>query len=207
MKYPVRLPNHNLAVDGTNGNGSLLKLLREKKKVSRTEVSRLTQLSTYQVEGLEGRGSQSHLAKIFLYIKALGYKVEDVFNLIESSLHQKEGKLQRGVLGSPLHEIEFERGVKLSTCVETNGTCFGQLQLAAGKTLMRRSLPMGDAILIVVQEGTLIFDALTKETVYKKNHFLVLPGNLPAELSNGDSFVQLSALLFCINSPIQTNGL
>ena len=179
----------------------LLKFLREKKKLSRMELSRLTRLSTYQVEGLEGKGAQSHLARVFLYIKALGYKVEDVVNLMESGFEQKESAFLRGILGKPLHETNFETGIKLLTYLEENGNFLGQLELGVGKVLGKGNFPAGDVLLGVVREGTLVIDLLAKQTVHKKNHFFLFPGSMPVEFSNGDNVCQVSALLFCVTYP------
>jgi hypothetical protein len=62
----------------------LLKHLREKKKISRISVSKITQLSTYQVEGLEGQSTQKIIGRVLLYIKALGYKPNDLIHFMEN---------------------------------------------------------------------------------------------------------------------------
>ena len=114
------------AVEGLTAEVSLLKRLREKKKVSRTKLSRLTQLSTYQVEGLEGRSTQNQIDRILLYIKALGYKVDDVLNLIDLGFHDQEAIYPTGTLAKPQSETCFQEGAKVMTYLHQNGNFFGQ---------------------------------------------------------------------------------
>ncbi len=189
------------SVGGSATEAPLLKLLREKKKISRTKISKLTQLSTYQVEGLEGKNTQNQIDKIILYIRALGYKVDGVLSLMESGFHETEAKFPRGVLGKPKSETSFQDGVKLLTYLQEKGNFFGQLQLAVGKSMARECFPISDVVLGIVREGTLVIDTFVKQTVHKKDHFFVFPGYLPAEFINGDSFTQASALLFSVKYP------
>ena len=96
-------------------NTTTLKILREKKKISRAKISKLTSLSVYQVEGLEGKGVQNQIDKIMLYVRALGYKADDVLNLMDSGCRSTEERHARGMLGTPKSETSFEEGVKLLT--------------------------------------------------------------------------------------------
>jgi hypothetical protein len=190
------------ALSGNVKNGSpVLKVLRERRKVSRTQLSNLTQLSTYQVEGLEGKGTQNQLDKVILYIKALGYRVDDVLNLMDSGLHETEVKFPRGALGKPRSETSFQEGIKLSTYLNLRGNFLGLLELAVGKKLGVDNIPESDLVLGIVREGILVIDIFVKQTVYKKDSFFILPGNLAAEFLNGDSFTRTSILLFTVKHP------
>ena len=198
MKYPDLIRTEK-TIEEAGAKVPLLKMLREKKKISRTKLSKLTQLSTYQVEGLEGKGAQSLLSRTFLYINALGYNINDVLSLIDA--REKQTVFPRGTLMAPRCETNFREGVKFLTYLQENGLFFGQLQLAVGKGLGRENFPAGDIVLGLVREGTLVIDMLMKQTVYKKDHFFVLPGRLSADCVNGDSFVPVSALIFSIKYP------
>lgn len=187
---------------GVKENGDeapLLRFLREKKKVSRAKLSKLTQLSTYQVEGLEGKCTENMLSRVFLCINALGYNINDVLNLIGTG--GQKSVFPRGIITAPRSEINFKEGVKLLTYFHENGNFLCQLQLAVGKNLGRQNFPAGDIVLGIVLEGTLVIDMLAKQTVYKKDHFFILPGNAPADFINGDSFTQASSLLFSVKFP------
>ena len=177
----------------------LLKVLREKKKFSRTKISKLTQLTTYQVEGLEGKTTENLLSRTFLYINALGYNVNDVLRMID--LGEKRSIFPKGTLTNPRSETNFGEGVKFLTYFYENGSLFGQLQLAVGKNLGRENFQAADMVLGIVREGTLVIDMIAKQTVHKKDHFFVLPGNTPVDFLNGDSFTQVSALLFSVKFP------
>ena len=201
MKQQLLMAPSNRAAGETDKGTSFLKHLREKKKVSRTKLSRLTQLSTYQVEGLEGKGTQNILSKIFLCTKALGYKTNDVLNLIESGYREKEAFCSAGMLGRPRSETLFQDGVKLLNYLQENGSYFGQLQLAVGKSLAREHVPSGDIVLGIVREGTLVIDVLASQSVHKKDQFFVLPGSLPVHFINGDGYAQASALIFSVRHP------
>lgn len=189
------------AIEAAPTRSSLLKALREKKRMSRSQISKMTRLSTYQVEGLEGEGTKNFLRKFFVYVKALGYKAEDVFKLIESDGHEKTAMFLGGMIGKPVSEMAFEEGVKLLTYLRWDGCFFGQLQLAPGKRLKKESFPAGDRVFGIVCEGTVLIDTLIKQAVYKKDHFFALPGDLPAELINSDPYSQVSILLYSIEYP------
>ncbi len=184
-------------LEETPDNASLLKLLREKKKISRSELSKRTQLTTYQVEGLEGKGAENLLLRILSCVKALGYKADDVLRLIEYG-SGKYSLGEKGTLEKPQHETNFREGVKLLTYFQETGSFFGQLRLAPGKNLNKKQLPPSDIVFGIMYEGVLLIDLLVKQTVYKKNQFFVLPANLPIEFLNPDAYAQTSVLLFCI---------
>ena len=179
----------------------LLKALREQKRISRRQISKLTRLSTYQVEGLEGEGTKNFLNKFFTYVKALGYRAEDVFRLIESDYHGEETLVSAGALGKPLSEVIFEDGVKFLTYLRQSGCYFGQLQLAPGKQLRRGFFPASDRVFGIVCEGTVVIDTMVKQSVHKKDHFFGFAGNIPAEFINGDPYIQTSVLLYLIEYP------
>ena len=201
MKQTVSIVQSNEATRVEGKGTSFLKHLREKKKVSRTKLSKLTQLSTYQVEGLEGKGTQSVLSKIFLCTKALGYKTHDIMNLMEFGCREKETVCSKGMIGKPRSETIFQEGVKLLNYMQENGNYLGQLQLGVGKSLKREHFPTGDIVFGIVREGTLVVDILVTQSVHKKDQFFVLPGGLPAQFSNGDNYTQLSALIFSVSHP------
>ncbi len=181
---------------------SLLKFLREKKKISRTQLSRLTQLSTYQVEGLEGKGAQNLLDKFFSCTQALGYRPGDVSNVMASAYRKTGTGISKGILTKPLSETNFHNGAKISTYVHGKESFFGLLELGVGKNISMQQVHSGDVMFGIIREGTLVIDHLVNQTVHKKDHFFILPGILPAKFINGDSFVQVSILLFSIVHPV-----
>ena len=199
MAGPVLSLDPKKAVERSNSEASFLKALRQKKKVSRTKLSKLTQLSPYQVEGLEGRNTQSLLSRAFLCINALGYTIHDVLHLIDSG--GKHSAFLKGTLSTPRSETNFAEGVKFLNYLDENGNFFGQLQLEVGKKLGRENFPNGDLVFGIVREGTLVIDMLTKQTVHKKDHFFILPGKSPVDFLNGDSFVRVCVLIFSVRYP------
>ena len=180
---------------------SLLKQLREKKKISRTELSKRTRLSTYQIEGLEGLNTQSFLVRIFSYLKGLGYKSGDFARMIESGNRLDFVSRLRGSLLDPLSETVFREGVKLFTYLEENELFLGSIQLATGQSLKREKIRAG-MIIGIVREGVLVIDFLVKQAVYKKDHFFIFPENCPFEFVNGDSFSSTTVLILSIAHPI-----
>ena len=193
-----------LLMNGKNGTSrqlSLLKVLREKKRISRTELSKRTKLSTYQVEGLEGKGASSLLSKIFLCTQALGYKTQDILSLMDSEHHGSRAAIVRGSLDAPQSEMVFREGVKMLTYHQGSSSFFGQIQIKSGQSINRSSLPAGDVVLGVVQEGALVLDVLLKQMVYKKDQFFLFAGGLPVEFLNADIYTQVSALLFILKYP------
>lgn len=176
----------------------ILKSLRERKKISRAKLSKLTQLTPYQVEGLEGERNESALNKTCVYIKALGFNVGEILHLINSA--DKKSEFPKGTLAAPLSETSFSDGIKFLTYHQDENNHFCRLQLAVGKSLERTKFPESSTVFGIVREGTLVIDTLVKETIHKKDHFFILPGNLPVNFINGDSFIQTSALLFFIKS-------
>jgi len=189
------------AIKKKENQASLLKLLREKKKVSRMQLSRLAQLSTYQVEGLEGKGTQSLLDKFFSCTHALGYKTSDVLKVMEFSHRRAGTDILKGSLGKPLSETNFCDGAKISTYLNSKGNFLGLLQLGVSKNIAMRQVHSGDIVFGVVREGTLVIDHLINQTVHKKDQFFVLPGSVPVRFLNGDSFIQVSTLILSIAYP------
>ena len=97
---------------------SLLKNLREKKKVSRTRLSKLTNLSTYQVEGLEGPSAQNLMERLLICTKALGYKTDDILRMMERG---NEASFLKGTIGKSLFEKVFQEGAKLNMYLDQDG--------------------------------------------------------------------------------------
>lgn len=190
-----------LALTHAIGEESLLKRLRQKKKLSRSELSRRTQLSTYQVEGLEGAGTKKFLRRILMYVQALGYKAEEVIHLMASDCLQKEEALVSGTLGKAKEETTFNAGVKLLIYAEKGGCILCQLDMKSNNAWPRESLPPANLVFGIVREGTLVIHMLAKQAVYKKDHFFVFPGNLPVELQNNDPYAPVLALLFFVKYP------
>ncbi len=201
METPAADRVSNRSVKALEKRASLLKLLREKKKISRTQLSRLTQLSPYQVEGLEGKGAQSLLDKFFSCTHALGYGAGDVLNLMQSSHRKALPDILKGTLGKPLSETSFQDGAKISTYLHSKDNFFGLLQLGVGKAITMQQIHRGDTVFGIVREGTLVIDHLVSQTVHKKDQCFVLSAGLPARFLNGDSFIQVSTLLFSLTYP------
>lgn len=195
MLETVLRRNPNKPPEEGGDKASLIKLLREKKRISRMELSRITRLSTYQVEGLEGKGTQNLLDRIFLCVKALGYQTQDIFHLIEST-GKSHPKLIKGALAKPYSETTFNGNVKLMTYYQKEGSFFGLLVLGGGKSFKIENLPVGDIIFGLVREGTLVMDIMLEPTVHKKDNFFVLPGSLSVELANADNYSPTSILIF-----------
>ena len=180
---------------------SLLKQLRERKKISRTQLSKMTQLSAYQVEGLEGKGAGDLLSKFFSCTSALGYEPGDIMGMMGLVYKGNEPAFLRGSLNKPLFETTFQDGVRLITFLNANDNVLSMLELAPGKDGGIEHLPAGDIVFGIVREGTLVIDLLLKETVYKKDSFFILPGVFPVKFLNTDRYVPASVLIFSIKYP------
>ena len=198
MKAPILDSSPRKVIESNGDEACLLKLLREKKKLSRTKLSKLSQLSTYQVEGLEGKGTQNLLDKLFLYIHALDYKVEDVMNLMEP---QVEDKFLRGSFLIPVSETNFKEGIKFSTYLSQSDKHILQLQLGPSQSLKREFFHECDMVMGIVREGTLVIDISVKQMVYKKEQFFIFPGSLKFNFLNGDVHTHVSTLLFFLKYP------
>ena len=181
--------------------GSFLKKLRETRKISRRELSRRTRLSTYQIEGLEGHGTQSFFGRVLLYMKALGYKSNDFIRLMEFENYADFISHPRGSLSEPRSEILFKDGVKLFTYLEESGFFLGELHLAKGKSLEREKIRASGLMVGIVREGTLVVDMFIKQFVYKKDYFFIFPEHFPFEFVNADSFSSTAVLIFSTPYP------
>lgn len=179
---------------------TVLKVLREKKHISRSRASKLTQLSPYEVEGLEREATQGMISKVLGYIKGLGYKPNELFHLIESGDSAESFLKARGSLQLSINEVLFKEGVKLLTYLDQNGYFIGQLQLMPVKNIGRDKIPAGDLIMGIVREGTLMIDMLVQQIVFKKDQFFVLPGSSPFEFVNTDGNAPSSTLIFSIST-------
>ncbi len=182
---------------------SFLRILRERRKVSRIELSKRTKLSAYQVEGLEGKSTENLMSRLLVCVNALGYKIDDLLDLIENHARQKDIICSKGTLGKPGSEIMLQDGGKLLIYIESEDTFMGQLQLAPGKRLGREKLPITDMVLGIVREGTLFIDALTSQSIHKKDQYFILQGNVPFEFVNACPYTQASILLFALKNTLK----
>ena len=182
---------------------SLLKTLREKKNLSRNQVANRTHFSVYQVEGLEGQGTENVLNRFLTYTTALGYKTDDILKLILQASQGSDPTHLKGTIGKALFEKTFEDGVKLHTYLEKDGIFLGLLELSMGHSIYLKQIHAGDLVLGIIREGILTVDFLTSQAIHKKDSFFVLPGSVPARFLNEDGLLRTaSILLFSAKFPI-----
>jgi transcriptional regulator with XRE-family HTH domain len=186
-----------------NSKSSLLKTLREKKRISRSHLSKLTRLSTYQIEGVEGKNTENILNRFLACAKALGYKPGDIL----SAMDQKGGPaFLKGAIGKPLHEKNLGAGIKLSSYLSQHDNFLGLLELEGGRSLEMGRLYVGDIVFGIVWEGTLVIDLFAKQSVYKKDTFFIFPGKLPVKFLNEDGLMRITAvLLFSAKFPAEAS--
>jgi hypothetical protein len=198
-----------LECEPVNNNGnkpepktSLLKTLRERKKLSRGEIARRTRLSTYQVEGLEGQNTEKLLGKFLTCTTAMGYKTLDVLTMMAGSLQDGKSDFPKGTIGRSLSEKIFQGGVKLHTYLDRDGYFLGLLEVQMGHSIEMEKIYTGDLTLGIVREGILTVDFMTNQTAHKKDGFFILPGKIPIKFINEDGYLRTAAvLLFSVKFP------
>ncbi len=164
---------------------SFLKALREKKNLSQAEIAKRLQLTRYQIQSLEGHSSLKILERFFLYAHALGYKTEDIADLMAVICGKNEFRIERGMIEQPVSESIIGEGVKIVTYQKAGkGNFFIQLFLGVGRGLGKGHFPAQGTLFGIVREGTLVIDQLTKEEIFKKDHFFFLPSSISFELWN-----------------------
>lgn len=181
---------------------SLLKILREKKNMSRADLSRLVPLSTYQIEGLEDGNGQGFFHKFLNCTRALGYRTSDVLLMLAKVCESEDFDLLKGVLGKPSHSVRFENGARIHKYISQSENFFGLLELEKNHAIEMAQIHPGDVILGIVREGTLVVDSAGNISVHKKDSFFILPGRIPATFLNEDSYVRTAdVLIFSVKYP------
>ena len=180
---------------------SFLRVMRERRKMSRTELSKRTKLSAYQVEGLEGKNTENLLSRLRLCVEALGYKLNDLLNLMDVSC--QNDICSKGTLGKPHSETIIEDGVKWQSYAEDQSIFLSHLQLAKGKSIGKEKFPATDVIFGLIREGTLLVDMLTHQIVYKKDQFFIMRKDSSFKLVNACPYTEVSVLLFALRHPLK----
>lgn len=185
-----------------NENSSLLKIMREAKNLTQTELANRAQLSRYQVQRIEQQSSDKFFEKIQVCVKALGYKLRDFIDLMEAGWNLNELKVLRCSLDKPRSETILEPGVKLSTYLkEETGTFLGQVILEPGKCIRREDIPVGSMVLGLVFEGTLVIDSLGIEQIHHDKQCFLFDGVMPFEFWNREPVKKTRALVFSFKYP------
>ena len=182
---------------------SFLKLLREKKNLSLSELARRVKASRKKLQAAESKGANKiELGELDLFARALGYKMSEVMPLVRASFQDNLG-IKKILLDAPAAELNIGEGAKLVVFEnEDYGNFIGMLHLEPGKSVKRESLPLRDAVFGIVFDGTLFMDCLgIHQHVIKCSQAFCFSRPFPVEFCNTDHFRKVSVLFSSVYLP------
>lgn len=186
-----------------NGNGSLLRALRENKGLSQRELAEKCGIPRTSLQRLEEMSQRAiTLGELELLSKGLDLKVEELFHRFNG--FEKNGFVRLNEK-SPCFVLNYGEGIEYASDLHKPEDCFiGTLTLAPQKTITKEDAPRGELVFFEVRRGLLTMTQAGKARVFKPGERFYLKEPQPYELYNPHQFEKLVVTLITLPSFIHS---
>lgn len=186
----------------SNGNGSILRKLREEKGLSQRELAKKLGICKSSLVYFERKAFEDMTVR---ELKRLSKVFEFNFEELMLSNGSKKPAITRFSLEKPSFTLDYGEGVRINSHLEKPAAIFaGTLALGPYKTFPKEKAPRGDIVFYLILEGTLTVKSGSEECVLKEGETLALQHPPPYELYNPHQFKEVVAFFSTIPSFIQS---
>ena len=170
-----------------NGHKSLLRTLREEKKISQRRLAGKLGIDRNKLARLENRAWQKiSLEDLEGLSRGLGMRPEELYFRFNGT---ERHALTRASESNPIYTFEFRESIKLFSLIRKREDCFiGIIEIPPQKTLAGDEIPQGNLMFGFVMEGKVLMTLPGKEILFGTGECFSMDGRAPYELYTSHQF-------------------